>query len=224
MTRQLYFLILLMWACAPDPIPEPQATQLLTPSNLNICTTATGVNDQEKQVVFEWTSALNTDSYTLIVQNTITGRQYSRETSLLKENMILPSGAPYRWYVLTKSSLTPAVGKSLVWYFYLEGEPGVTYIPFPALLLQPENDSTVSPNANGAYVFQWAGKDIDNDISHYNLYLGNQPDELNLVKENVSVENVQLNLNSGQTYYWQVKTIDREGNSSLSLVYSFQTN
>ena len=64
MRLRIYFLsLILFWSCGPEPIPEPQATILIAPTDLNECTTATVLSETESQVKFQWTLALNTDSY-----------------------------------------------------------------------------------------------------------------------------------------------------------------
>ncbi|MGA0444519.1 MAG: hypothetical protein ACO3M3_05560, partial [Flavobacteriaceae bacterium] len=162
--------------------------------------------------------------YELIVQNTQTGQQYSKQTSLLSESLILPMGAPYRWYVLSKAILTPAVGQSESWKFYLEGESNASYVPFPALLLSPKNEAIIDKTDKGVYTFQWEGLDLDNDIDHYALYLGTDPDALSLKKDFISEQRTDLTLTPSATYYWQIVTFDKEGNQSTSLVFSFQIN
>ena len=216
--------VCILWGCGPDPIPEPQPTVLISPSDGDLCTLASKVNDAERQVRFQWTAALNTDVYELIVQNTQTGLQFTKQTSLLTESLILPMGTPYKWYVLSKSTLTPAVNQSDIWQFYLEGEPNATYVPFPARLVTPENQVVLVKSETEEYFFQWEGLDLDNDISHYDLYLGDDPDTMSLKKDNITTEQTNLNLISPGTYYWQIKTFDEEGNQSTSLLFSFQIN
>ncbi len=217
-------MVCIVWSCGPDPIPEPEPSLLISPTNGDLCTTASKVNDAERQVRFQWTAALNTEIYELIVQNTQTGQQYSKQSSLLSESLILPMGAPYRWYVLSKATLTPAVGQSESWKFYLEGEPNASYVPFPALLLSPENEAIIDKTDEGVYTFQWEGLDLDNDIDHYALYLGTDPDALSLKKDSISEQRTDLTLTPSATYYWQIVTFDKEGNQSASLVFSFQIN
>ena len=91
-----FFLSFIFFSCGPDPIPVPEPSILIAPSNLNTCNTASRINDLERQVRFQWTASLNTESYNLVVQNTLTGEQQTITTTLLTESIILTSGAPYQ--------------------------------------------------------------------------------------------------------------------------------
>jgi len=216
-------LIMFFLSCGPDPIPDPAAPILIAPINLNSCKSATRINENQQQVIFEWTTSFHTDSYQLIIQNALTGNQKIVNTSLLKEAIILNQGAPYKWHVLSKSIATIATGKSLEWQFYLEGNPESSHLPFPAVLIQPEDKSNVSLNMSGEFIFQWSGTDLDNDISSYNLYLGIDISELDLVKELISSSQYSQILTTDTTYFWQIETIDDELNRSFSSIFQFDT-
>ena len=220
----IYFLsLILIWSCGSEPIPEPQATVLIAPADLNECTTALVLSETERQVKFQWTLALNTDSYELVVVNTLTNARYEKTSSLLTESIVLTSGASYRWYVNSKSLLSSAVGKSSVRQFYLEGSQDESYLPFPAVLLRPENQSIVDLESSGDFLFDWEGYDLDEDIVSYAVYLGKTEDNLDLVQEGLIVSQLSLSLDTGERYFWQIITLDSEGNTSKSEVYSFQT-
>ena len=218
-----FFLSFIFFSCGPDPIPVPEPSLLIAPSNLNICNTASRINDLERQVRFQWTAPLNTESYNLVVQNTLTGEQQTITTSLLTESIILTSGAPYQWYVISKSSLTVEEGKSSIWYFYLEGNPQASHFPFPALLLAPSDELIVSLNAINAFTFEWEGNDLDNDIQGYDFYLGTSSSFLNKEREAITSQQVTLVLISNTIYFWQIISKDLQGNRSTSEIYQFQT-
>jgi len=218
-----FFLSFIFFSCGPDPIPVPEPSLLIAPSNLNTCNTASRINDLERQVRFQWTAPLNTESYNLVVQNTLTGEQQTITTSLLTESIILTSGAPYQWYVISKSSLTVEEGKSSIWYFYLEGNPQASHFPFPALLLSPSDELIVSLNASNAFTFEWEGNDLDNDIQGYDFYLGTSSSFLNKEREAITSQQVTLVLISNTIYFWQIISKDLQGNRSTSEIYQFQT-
>ena len=164
MNRLALLLLVLLIGCGPDPIPDPQPADLISPSNLDTCTTASRVNDFESQVRFQWTAPLHSDSYELVIKNSITGKLQSISTLLLTESVVLPSGAPYQWYIVSKSILTEMKGKSLVWQFYLEGSPEESHFPFPAILLEPSNQEEITLNESNTYNLNWEGNDLDGDI------------------------------------------------------------
>lgn len=224
MKSKLFILInSILWSCGPDPIPDPEPSTLITPTNLNECSTATILNELERQVRFVWGITLNTDSYELIIENSITNSKYGKTTSLLTESVILPSGAPYRWYVNSKALLSPGVGKSQVWQFYLEGSADETYLPFPAALERPENKTTVTLDITGSFTFLWKGHDLDQDIDRFDFYIGKSEDDIFKEKEGLFDSQITLNLDFGTTYFWQVITFDKNNNVSKSEIFSFQT-
>ena len=218
-----FFLLSVFFSCGPDPIPVPEPSLLLAPSNLNTCNSATRINDLERQVRFQWTATLNTESYNLVVQNTLTGEQQTITTYLLTESIVLTSGTPYQWYVISKSSLTLAEGKSSIWHFYLEGNPQESHFPFPAILLVPSDELIVSLNASNAFTFEWEGNDLDNDIQRYDFYLGTSSSSLNKEREAITSQQVTLVLISNTIYFWQIISKDLQGNRSKSEIYQFQT-
>ena len=218
-----FFLLSVFFSCGPDPIPVPEPSLLLAPSNLNTCNSATRINDLERQVRFQWTATLNTESYNLVVQNTLTGEQQTITTYLLTESIVLTSGTPYQWYVISKSSLTLAEGKSSIWHFYLEGNPQESHFPFPAILLVPSDESIVSLNASNAFTFEWEGNDLDNDIQRYDFYLGTSSSSLNKEREAITSQQVTLVLIPNTIYFWQIISKDLQGNQSTSEIYQFQT-
>ena len=76
---------------------------------------------------------------------------------------------------------------------------------------------------NGAFTLRWEGVDLDDDIISYDIYIGTDPDELQLRVENHTINSISVNLMADQIYYWKVTTRDDEGNVSNSLVGSFRT-
>jgi len=224
MKKVFLFMILIVLGCGPDPIPDPESVFLIAPDNLESCTTASRVNDLERQVRFQWTAALNTDQYELVIENTLTNQQFRSTTYLLNVSVILPAGAPYRWFVRSKSSLTPVTSDSQSWSFYLEDSPEESHFPFPAKLIFPENNSTVTLNASGETLFSWQAKDLDEDIESYQLYIGNNEDQLSLKREGILQTQTSEILEENSEYFWQVITIDENQNQSRSKVFSFQTD
>lgn len=210
--------------CGPDPIPDPEAAILLSPENLNNCSSASRVNDSERQVLFQWTKALFAESYELIVKNSVTQESFNINTTLFNESLILPGAAPYQWFVRSKSSLTAVTKDSNSWQFYLEGDPNTSHLPFPAILLAPQDNSTVSLSNGNSFLLKWEGNDLDGDIISYDLYLGIDPDQLTLKEDKINSTEFSVILELDNRYYWQIVTHDEGQNQSKSSIYSFQTN
>ena len=210
--------------CGPDPIPDPEAAILLSPENLNNCSSASRVNDSERQVLFQWTKALFAESYELIVKNSVTQESFNINTTLFNESLILPGAAPYQWFVRSKSSLTSVTKDSNSWQFYLEGDPNTSHLPFPAILLAPQDNATVSLSDANSFLLKWEGNDLDGDIISYDLYLGIDPDQLTLKEDKINSTEFSVILELDTKYYWQIITHDESQNQSKSSIFSFQTN
>ena len=210
--------------CGPDPIPDPEATILLSPENLNNCSSASRVNDSERQVLFQWTKALFAESYELIVKNSVTQESFNINTTLFNESLILPGAATYQWFVRSKSSLTPVTKDSNSWQFYLEGNPNTSHLPFPAILLAPQDNATVSLSDGNSFLLKWEGNDLDGDIISYDLYLGIDSNQLTLKEDKINSTEFSVILELDNKYYWQIITHDGSQNQSKSSIFSFQTN
>jgi len=217
----LLFLLILV-SCKKEVIPDPEPAMLLGPQNNNNCNTAIVVNDQQSQVNFSWQEAQHTDEYELVVRDLLTNTDAKKNSIRLFTSMVLERGKQYSWWVNSLSDQKETVGKSEIWTFYLEGLQNSSHFPFPAKLISPENNSQVSLE-NGAFTLRWEGVDLDDDIISYDIYIGTDPDELQLRVENHTINSISANLMADQIYYWKVTTRDDEGNVSNSLVGSFRT-
>jgi len=218
----LLFVGFLFWACGPEPIPDPVAAQLVAPRNLDNCTTADKISDIESQVTFQWNSALHTDDYELVIRNQKTGILTRKTTALTSLNQVLSRGSNYSWWINSRATLSAITAKSEVWHFYLEGEPELKHVPFPAALLFPESEAVVSL-VNNNLTFKWEGSDLDLDIAYYSLYIGTASDNLTLVEGALTQTQSVQTLKANTIYFWQVVTTDREGNTSASAIGTFTT-
>ena len=113
-------LSIMFFYCVSDTALDPESVSLISPKNLESCANAVRINDIDRQVRFEWTGALNADQYELIVENSITKEKFISNTPLLNSSLVIPAGAPYNWFVRSKSDFTPVTKNSEVWEFYLE--------------------------------------------------------------------------------------------------------
>jgi len=217
----LLFLLILV-SCKKEVIPDPEPAMLLGPQNNNNCNTAIVVNDQQSQVNFSWQEAQHTDEYELVVRDLLTNTDTKKNSIRLFTSMVLERGKQYSWWVNSLSDQKETVGKSEIWTFYLEGLQNSSHFPFPAKLISPENNAQVSLE-NGAFTLRWEGVDLDDDIISYDIYIGIDPDELQLRVENHTNNTISAILNADQIYYWKVVTRDEEGNLSHSPIGIFRT-
>ena len=94
-------------------------------------------------------------------------------------------------------------------------------VTFSSSFTSTENQSTVDLESSGNFHLT-VGYDLDEDIRVCYL-LGKSEDDLELVQEGLTVSQLSLSLDAGERYFWQIITLDSEGNTSKSEVYSFQT-
>ena len=146
-----------------------------------------------------------------------------KQTIRFSSSIILESGKQYSWWVNSKSLQTEKIAKSKVWTFYLEGPSTSSHFPFPAILLNPENNSQVSLE-NGSLNLRWESVDLDDDIVSYDVFLGEDPDNLVLAAENLMTNSISAALINDRYYYWKVTTKDKQGNVSHSIIGVFRTS
>ena len=223
MKRYYWVLLLMLVACKKEVIPDPEPGLLIGPLNNDNCNTAIVLNDQKSQVNFSWQEAAHTDEYELVVRDILTNVDQKKQTIRFFSTVVLDRGKQYSWWVNSLSEQTENISKSQVWTFYLEGLSISSYFPFPAKLLSPENNSQISIE-NGAFTLRWEAVDLDNDIESYDVYLGDDPDDLKVVAENITTNSFSANLNHDQYYYWKVTSIDKQENVSHSSVGIFRTS
>jgi hypothetical protein len=90
-------------------------------------------------------------------------------------------------------------------------------------LLRPEAGSSVFPDENGEVLLGWELADPENDQESAEVFFGTTPDALaSIATPGPDEETLSVVVNSGQVYYWQVRTLDAQGNSSLSILASFR--
>ena len=222
MKLKFLLILILFFSCKKEVIPDPEAVILSSPRNGDSCTTALNIDLEESQVTFSWNQSLHTDSYEININNLDSGETLKKEIVLNSESIILKRGFPYSWWVFSKSENSPIISKSQIWVFYLEGHSKSSYLPFPAKLISPSSEEQVNLD-NGRFIFQWEGRDLDNDIISFDFYLGEDIDELKLINSGLIGTSIEIELEAGKNYYWKIITTDSKGNTSSSLG-SFSTS
>ncbi|MGB5189719.1 hypothetical protein [Robiginitalea sp.] len=203
----------------PDPIPAPSATTLIFPDNNEECTEGEVINPTQSRVVFEWNDSQNTDSYQVSLRNLNTGATALTSSTESTAPIILLRGVPYEWFVVSRANGTTETATSPTWRFYNAG-PGISnYAPFPAQAIAPTRGATLS--ATFSVDLEWSGSDVDDDISSYTVSFGteNPPPVL---ESGITGTSLQADVQSGNTYFWQVATEDTAGNITSSEVFVFR--
>jgi len=219
----LLVLSLLVWTCKKKESPKPPNAALLTfPLQNSECNTGVELNATTSRVEFTWLAAEHTDTYELRVTNTTSNITQTVSTSGLLANLPLEKGAPYSWLVLSRNEETEDIATSATWQFYNAGFD-ITYAPFPAQVIHPESGSRVIKDINNEVELEWFGADVDGDIVSYEVYFENvsPPGEL-VASPSVSVQRIKVAVQANTTYYWKVLSIDGEGNTSDSGIFTFK--
>ncbi|MEL4306619.1 hypothetical protein [Joostella sp. CR20] len=206
----------------PTPLP-PTVAQLVFPLENSECTEGviTDANNSTSTITFEWQPSENTDTYRLTIRNLNTNATETLTSETTFRDATLNRGVPYSWYITSINAETLAETQSAVWKFYNAGEGRTTYPPFPADLNEPISGSTVyTTNAN--ITFTWSASDIDNDISSYELFLGDSNPPSTSIANSIINTNYTYATPGAGTYFWFVKTTDAEGNVSNSQVSQFK--
>lgn len=213
-------LFLVCTGCGKDDPQPPGKAALIFPEADSECTTGVSVNDLSSEVEFRWAAASGADIYELKVINLLNGVTQTRRTTALTEIIPLKKGAPYSWQVTTSNAM--GITESDTWKFYNAGAQ-TNYAPFPAEIRSPGPGSSVRPSADGSILLEWESGDVDNDLDGHEVYVDTQDPPLNKVGETQANEqSLSVSLTPGTVYFWKVISIDKEGNTSDSGVYSFK--
>ena len=213
----------------PEPapsVPAPGKSSLSAPENNEVCYEGEAVDASNSAVSFSWDASSDTDSYDLQITNQETNQTQTESgiTSTSKA-VTLATDVSYSWKVVSKANDTNESTSSDTWQFYLAGDGQENYAPFPATILSPTSGAAVDAS-NGLVTLSWEGNDPDEgDSLTYTIYF----DEVDGLQDpqtantNITDTSLEVEVESGTTYYWRVKTSDGTS-SSFTLVYSFVVN
>ena len=215
----------------PPPTPAPQVptpgkSSLSAPDNNEVCYEGEAVDTSNSEVTFSWDASSDTDGYDLQITNQETNQTQTESgiTSNSKE-VTLVTDISYSWKIVSKANDTSDSTSSDTWQFYLAGDGQENYAPFPATIVSPSSGSSVD-SSNGSISLSWEGNDPDeSDTLTYTVYF-DDTDGLQAPSNNntgISETSIEVNAESGITYYWRVKSSDGKS-SSFTLVYSFIVN
>ncbi|MBD0724142.1 hypothetical protein B6A10_03015 [Flavobacterium sp. L1I52] len=232
----IYFVLslaILNTACSNDKNDDnensaPVVGELYLASPLD-ASTCEGVSTSSSkcEVTLNWEPISENESYVLTVTNLNTNKvvliQNDIKTTSYK--IVLEKKVPFSWKVSSRNKVTKKINyESPVWQFYASaGESVANYAPFPASLIAPIQDKTVTA-VDGKIVLKWAGADTDGDSLKYTVYIdkvdGMQTPAAELT--NISATQASVNVSAG-VYYWRVKSSDANS-SSFSQIVKFTVN
>jgi hypothetical protein len=219
----LLLLSLLVVCCKKKDAPKPpKAALLIFPFQNSECHTGVDLNATTSRVEFTWQPADFTDTYELRVTNTASNITQTVSTSQVFAQLPLEKGAPYSWQVVSRNDETEDIASSATWQFYNAGFE-ISYAPFPAQVVRPESGSRIVKDINNEVELEWFGADVDGDIIGYEVYFGRVSPPVELVASpSVSVQRIKVDVMANTTYFWKVLSIDSEGNTSDSGIFTFK--
>ncbi|MBC6999795.1 hypothetical protein [Cytophaga sp. FL35] len=202
-----------------EKVVPPESATLIFPVNGEECLEGNVISSSKSRLVFDWNSSANTDRYTLVINNLISGEIIETNTLENSIGVVLDRNTPYEWYVISKSDAIEDEVYSDKWRFYNAGEGVVNYAPFPAEVQEPQMGST----ATGPVTLQWLGKDVDSETLHYKIYVGTENPPKTLFGT-TSIQTLELlDLEPNTVYFWKVISEDEKGFTSTSPIFEFKT-
>lgn len=228
MKNYFYLMILILSiSCSKDPaeVSNPTSFELIAPANNETCLEGSIINDNQKEIVFQWGGSTNATSYSLDIINLTTNVGQTLQSNGTSLSVKLTSAEPYSWKVIASGEAGAKSTSSELWKFFLAGDEVVNYAPFPPELISPRPSATIDVNSLNEIVLNWTCSDVDNDIVTFKVYL-DTTDGSTLVRELDYVQNnteLGVDVINDGNYFWKVVAIDSNGNSSSSGVYSFKT-
>ena len=205
----------------PDPVPAPVAATLVFPGNNTECNEGEILSDTQSRVLFQWNASQNTDSYQVNLRNLNTNSVVRSNSDTNEAAIVLLRGVPYEWFVVSRANGTNETASSLVWRFFNAGDGITSYAPFPAEAIAPTRGANLP--ATSGVTLEWTASDVEDDIRSFTLYFGtaNPPPQL---EEGLTDTAYDVPVASGETYYWQVETLDAAGNRTQSELFNFRVD
>ena len=219
-----FILLLLLTACKKDKPADGEKqsavpVSLMLPKANEVCASGE-ISAGESLINFSWKKNDGADIFELVTKNLKTGVINTYQSSTTQFALKLPINTPFSWYVRSSFSKSSGSSQSDIWRFYTSGPGATSYAPFPADKLVPEFKQAVTAE-EGKITLSWIGEDIENNIQGYDVYLGEDPNHIALIKSDLTASSMVINVKSGATYYWKVITKDKKGNQSDSGIYQF---
>jgi len=206
------------------PAEAPGTATLVFPAQNEVCTQGVVISATQSSIPLKWVAAKLAGSYEVTIKNLEKGTITTQTTSATQLDVTLERNAPFSWYVTSKTSASTITAKSDVWKFYNPGPGTISYAPFPAEAVNPSIGASITA-VGGKITLSWTGADADNDITGYDVYIGRTSANMPILKSGVGdlvLNDVQVT--SGNTYFWKVITKDAKGNTSASGIFNFKVN
>lgn len=207
----------------PPPPPEeeneaPSIPTLVYPTNNLLCI--------ENILEFEWDASTDSDGDAITYQVQIaTDNEFNQiihniNQSTTIKTFTLDKGLAYYWRVKAIDDQDESSDYSSVFNFYTEGEGAQNHLPFSPVLIAPELSSTISESN---VTLSWSASDVDEDALVYDVYFDTVNPPTQLVSENLTETELNIEISSSGSYYWKVVVKDESGGETIGQVWKFTT-
>ena len=197
-------------------VGSPGSPSLTAPLNNKSCEIGTVADAFTSEVTFSWSATSATDTYNLTYTNLATNSTMTKTAIKgTSTKIVLFRGITYAWSVQSINSSSKRGASSGTAKFYLQGNPSYNNVPLAAVLSTPAS-------SGGNVTFTWTGKDPDvADALTYTFYVDKVDGKQSPVSSGLTTASTKLDLATGNTYYWRIKSTDQNNNSSFSLISKF---
>lgn len=179
----------------------------------------------EDPIGFQWSSVTDPDgdpiSYKIEIATDETFATLL-ETATTTQNSVslsLEAGLQFNWRVRAFDTNGNESPFSDSWQFITE-TPGVqNHLPFSPELVSPDLYTLVS---GPTVVLEWNTSDVDGDILEYEIFFGtsNPP---NQVEAGILEKSLEVVIQPGNTYYWQIIARDSKGGVAIGQTWNFKS-
>ncbi|MDE1205432.1 hypothetical protein [Tenacibaculum larymnensis] len=182
----------------------------------------------DNSIPFDWNDATDPNNDNISYKIEIaTNRELTNiiktQTAVVSNITItLDKGLAHYWRVTAVDNKGKEGDPSEVFAFYTKGEGETNTAPFTAELVKPEDEGIISGTT---VTLEWKGADSNTgDTLTYDVYFGEDADPTTIKEENLSTASIEVDVESGKTYYWKVNTKDNSGAKSIGQTWSFTIN
>lgn len=182
----------------------------------------------DNSIPFDWNDATDPNNDNISYKIEIaTNRELTNiiktQTAVVSNITIaLDKGLAHYWRVTAVDNKGKEGDPSEVFAFYTKGEGETNTAPFTAELVKPEDEGIISGTT---VTLEWKGADSNTgDTLTYDVYFGEDADPTTIKEENLSTTSIEVDVESGKTYYWKVNTKDNSGAKSIGQTWSFTIN
>ncbi|WP_286968388.1 hypothetical protein [Flavobacterium sp. UBA4854] len=183
----------------------------------------------DNNVSFQWNASTDEQKDAIVYQIQIAkDNAFSQIVSTLDNSSLstsalaLDKNTAYYWRVKATDSKGLSSAYSSTFKFYTAGVAVVNHLPFAPALISPEMNVALSTTTAS---LQWNASDVDTaDVLTYDVYFGTANPPTEKVSDSKSEKTVDVTIEPGKQYYWQVTVKDNKGGETVGQVWKFKTN